>query len=130
MKKYDLNSKLTKKQISEMVVFDNKTNNVFVRKLSLFQYYQIEGVFPIKNEVVNQGNGEVTIQYLTKEKDKAIQLMKDLREYMKEEFKEEDDEIDIDNEDIDFHGASYGRRKNYTNGQYDNSWGENYGGSY
>ena len=102
---WEKENKLTKKQINNMVVFDNKTNNVFLRKLSLFQYYQIEGVFPIKNDVTNEGNGEVTIRYFTKEKGTAVQLMKDLREYMKEEFKEDDGEIDIDNEDI---GGNYG----------------------
>jgi len=117
-------NKLTRKEINNMICFDKKTNNVSVRKLSLFQYYQLEGVFPIKSEVYNNGNDEVTLKYFTTEKNKAIELMKDLREYMKNEFKE-DDEIDIDEDDINFN-QNIGRNDYTTRNDYQNY--NNYGG--
>ncbi len=110
---------VTKKEINNMITFDNKTNNVIVRNLTLPQFYQIEGVFPIESEFVEGTNSKITIRYFTKDKEQAIQLMKDLREFMKEEFKEDDE--------IDFTEGNYGddkRKDAYLNQQYYNQdWG-------
>jgi len=85
---------LTKQQINKMVYFNNKTNNVFVRNLSLTQYYQLENLFPIETEVYNLGRDTYTIQYKTETKEKAIELMKDLKDFMREEFKDDTEYLD------------------------------------
>ena len=84
---------LTRKQINKMITFNNKDNSVYIRKLSLLHFYQLDDVFPFENEVIDTGNGEVMIKYQTKDKKEAIDLMRDLRDFMFNDIKEIDDDL-------------------------------------
>lgn len=92
---------LTKKEVNKMVSYEKSTHNVIVRDLTLNQFYQLEGVFPVEQEGFNSGKGKITMLFKTTTKKEAIKLIVEIKDYMIDKLKEDINEEDINENEID-----------------------------